>query len=361
MADPNLPRLRCHECGNTFSPDAFDADAARVRCPDCGAAVSNRVDEDGDDRPRRRRVTRGGSSMKWVIGIGAVLGVLGLGCCGVIVGLVWYTIKPTDFGEQTQEYTEARKAFKTSLTHKGRAPQIFEPVKPPPGVTEINYLSGELELRAWIDQPRVALRTKPAVLFLHGGYAFAMDDWDQCKPFRNAGFVTMTPMLRGENGLPGSFSLFYDEVDDVLAAAEVLAKTPGIDPKRVYVAGHSAGGTLAMLAAMTSKRFRACASFSGSPDQVAFLRQQPLDMVPFDPNNRKELMMRSPLAFPRSFQCPARLYFGDEEFVFEFSTKALAEKAQAAGKDVQSVEVPGDHMTSVDSAIGQAILFFEQK
>ena len=65
-----------------------------------------------------------------------------------------------------------------------------------------------------------------------------------------AGFVVLIPMLRGENGLPGSYSMFYDEVDDVLAAAEVLALTPGVDANRLYVAGHSVGGTLTMLAAM---------------------------------------------------------------------------------------------------------------
>src|SRR5206468_2647773 len=159
--------------------------------------------------------------------------------------------------------------------------------------------------------PPPAAGKKPAVLFLHGGFAFGSEDWDQAKPFRDAGFVTMLPILRGENGQPGSYTMFYDEVDDVAAAAEVLAKTPGVDPNRIYVAGHSAGGTLAMLGAMTSKRFKGCASFSGSPDQVAFVREQE-DLAPFDPDDVTELMMRSPLAFPKSFKCPARLYWGDQ-------------------------------------------------
>ena len=46
--------------------------------------------------------------------------------------------------------------------------------------------------------------------------------------------------LRGENGQPGAFSMFYDEVEDVLAAAEYLAKLPDVDPARVFVSGHSA-------------------------------------------------------------------------------------------------------------------------
>jgi dipeptidyl aminopeptidase/acylaminoacyl peptidase len=201
---------------------------------------------------------------------------------------------------------------------------------------------------------------RPAVLFLHGGFAFDEDDWDQTRAFRDAGYVVMTPMLRGENGQPGAYSMFYDEVDDVLAAAEVLAKSPGVDGSRIYVAGHSVGGTLTMLAAMTSKRFRAAASFSGSPDQVAWARGQS-EMVPFDRNDKKEFEVRSPLAYPKSFKCPVRLYYGNEEVFFALSTRKLAEKATAAGLDVQAVEVPGDHGTMIDPAIQQAIAFFRQK
>jgi dienelactone hydrolase len=153
--------------------------------------------------------------------------------------------------------------------------------------------------------------------------------------------------------------MFYDEVDDVLAAAEVLARTPGVDPKRLYVAGHSTGGTLTLLAAMSTKRFQAAASFSGSPDQVAWARGQD-DVVPFDPSSKREYEMRSPLAFYNSFKCPVRMYFGDEELLFKFSTEKLASKATAAGLDVKAIEVSGDHNTSVAPAMRQAIAFFGQ-
>jgi hypothetical protein len=36
--------------------------------------------------------------------------------------------------------------------------------------------------------------------------------WEDAKPYRDAGFVVMTPMLRGENGQAGAWSYFYDEV-----------------------------------------------------------------------------------------------------------------------------------------------------
>jgi dipeptidyl aminopeptidase/acylaminoacyl peptidase len=225
----------------------------------------------------------------------------------------------------------------------------------------VEYLSGNLRLKAWVTSPAAVppRPPKPAVLFLHGGFAFDREDWDQTQPFRDAGFVVMTPMVRGENGLPGSYTMFYNEVDDVLAAAETLAKLPYVDAKRLYVAGHSAGGTLTLLAALTSNRFRAAGSFSGSPDQVLFARGQ-MELVPFDPHDKVEFQMRSPLAFPASFKCPVRLYYGTEEFLFRSPSQKTATKARAANLDVEAISVPGDHMTSVEPAMRQCVGFFLQ-
>jgi hypothetical protein len=39
----------------------------------------------------------------------------------------------------------------------------------------------------------------------------------------------------------------------------------------------------------------------------------------------------------------------------------MAELARKAGKDVEAISVPGDHFTSVDPAMRQAITFFQQK
>jgi dienelactone hydrolase len=145
-----------------------------------------------------------------------------------------------------------------------------------------------------------------------------------------------------------------------VAAAEALAKMPGVDPNRIFVAGHSVGGTLAMLSAMTSKRFLACASFSGSPDQPVWVREQE-GVAPFDIDDMNEMAMRSPLAYPKSFKCPARLYWGDDELIFKFSTQRLAKKASAAGMDVRAIEIAGDHMTAIEPAMRQAVTFFQQQ
>jgi dipeptidyl aminopeptidase/acylaminoacyl peptidase len=262
-----------------------------------------------------------------------------------------------DLDLQQEDYAQARSQFRTKLLHQGRAPQGWQPVKAPAGVQEVEYPSGKLKLKAWINSPQGAGK-RPAVLFLHGGWAFGDDDWDMAQPFRDAGYVVMTPILRGENGQPGSFTMFYDEVDDVLAAAQYLAKRPYVDEKHIYLAGHSAGGTLTLLAAMASPRFKAAASFSGSPNQKSFAREYARD-VPFNQSDMREFEMRSPIAYATSFKCPVRLYYGSDEPMFALSSATTAMRAKTKGLDVEAVSIPGDHDTAVPEAMRQAIQFFK--
>jgi dipeptidyl aminopeptidase/acylaminoacyl peptidase len=345
--------IRCRSCNERIAWTPELEQEEDVRCPSCGAHVSVRA---GGANRGPRAGSRGG--MRIVIGL-LVAGGLLAACCGGIIFAGWsWLVGPTSFPEQTEDYAVARQKFQTRLTQTAAAPQPWEKVTPPEDVDEVEYNSNGLKLKAWMDKPQPGGVRRPVVLFLHGGFAFGEDDWEQTEPFRKAGFVVMIPILRGENGQPGHYSMFYNEVNDVLAAAEVLAKRPNVDPNRMYVAGHSVGGTLAMLAAMTSNRFRAAASFSGSPDQVKWSRGQ---VIPFDPKDQREMQMRSPLAFARSFKCPTRLYYGDEEFTFGPSTKKTAQLAKAAGLDVEAVAVDGDHFSAVEAAMPQCIQFFQQK
>jgi dipeptidyl aminopeptidase/acylaminoacyl peptidase len=224
----------------------------------------------------------------------------------------------------------------------------------------VEYPSGELRLKAWTQSPPKGGEKLPCVLFLHGGWGFDEGDWQHTKAFQDAGYVVLAPMLRGENGCPGAFTMFYDEVDDVLAAGEYLASLPYIDPKRVYLAGYSAGGTLAMLAAMATDRFRAVASLDGSPDRRAFVRGRE-DEVPFDMSDPEEFRIRSPRDFATSFRCPTRLYCSDDAGGYTEVMRRLAAAAKRAGFDVELVEVPGNHATFREPATKLAIEFFQKK
>jgi dienelactone hydrolase len=259
---------------------------------------------------------------------------------------------------QKEDYALARSRFQTKLLRKGPAPQPWSPIKPPTGVNEVEYRSGALRLKAWVNRPVDDSRKHPTVLFLHGGFAFDKEDWDLTRPFRDAGFVVLTPMLRAENGQAGAFTLWYDEVDDVLAAAAYLSAQPYVDASRLYVAGASAGGTLSLFAAMASKQFRAAASFSASPDQALLVKHAKVDL-PFDKSDPRELQLRSPLAYAASFKCPVRIYYATQDH-FVLTSQRTAEVAKERGLDVESVRLEGDHGSIVSPGIQQCIKFFQK-
>jgi dienelactone hydrolase len=144
----------------------------------------------------------------------------------------------------------------------------------------------------------------------------------------------------------------------VLAAADALAKLPYVDPTKLFISGHSAGGTLTLLAAMTSDRFRAAASLSASPDMVENVAGQP-DLAPFDRSAIREFQMRSPVAFATSFKCPVRIYYGSYEGWARDPSLRTAMLAKTAEIDAEAKVMSGDHFSSVPAGIGDAIRFFE--
>ena len=91
------------------------------------------------------------------------------------------------------------------------------------------------------------------------------------------------------------------------AAADYLAQVPYVDPKRIYLGGHSTGGTLALLAAESSDKFRAVFSFGPidrvSGDSSAFL--------PFDTSSSKEMGLRAPIRWLHAIKCPTFVLEGD--------------------------------------------------
>lgn len=263
---------------------------------------------------------------------------------------------------QKGDYAKARKNFRTKLIRNASSPQNVPMPDIPTGVTVAEFPSGNLRLKAWINLPDKNSKEKiPAIVFLHGGFGFIKDHWEQAESYRKAGFIVMTPILRGENGQAGNFSLLYDETDDVLAAIEYLAKQPFVDKNNIFLAGHSVGGTLTMLAAQSSKKIRAAAAFSGSPDQKLLLQFGfPKDQIPFDQSDEREFQMRSPLSYAASFKVPTRLYYGSEEKIFDLTTRRTAELAQAAKLDVAAVVTPGNHASHLPSSISQSIEFFKK-
>lgn len=264
-----------------------------------------------------------------------------------------------------EDYAALRRRFRTKLRTRGPSPQQGMRFRPPRYVAEVEYGSTRPSLRAWLSGGDARGARRPAVLFLHGGFAFGPDDWDMALPYWEAGFVVMMPMLRGENGQPGTFSFLYDEVDDVLAAASFLARQPTVDTNQIFLAGHSAGASLALLAAEASRRFRAVASFDASPDVQLLYHGSARKPgthaeVVFDPDDLHELEARSPLAYARSLRTPLRAYYSTEAVpIIRYPTEKLVAVARERGVDAAASQVDGSHMSHVRRAMPASIDFFK--
>ena len=122
----------------------------------------------------------------------------------------------------------------------------------------------------------------------------------------------MFPSLRGGNDNPGTKEGFLGEVDDVIAAAKFLQTQPYVDPNRVYLGGHSTGGTLALLVSeCSSSLFRAVFAFGPVADVAAYGSDR--DFVPVNLRDRREIRPRSPGYWLNSIQSPTWVLEGTEE------------------------------------------------
>jgi acetyl esterase/lipase len=225
---------------------------------------------------------------------------------------------PGPGGPEGQSLAEARKGFATKLKKKYRA---NEPVDEPPAKVfrKVEYGAPVGKCAAYLTPDPKDGKKHPAIVWITGGDCNTIGDvWkpapaanDQtARQYREAGIVMMFPSLRGGNQNPGSQENFYGEVDDVLAAFDFLAKQEFVDPSRIYLGGHSTGGTLVLLVAEVPNRFRAVFSFGPADDTSHY----PGQFIPaVDTANEREVELRSPGLWLAGIQTPTFAFEGTQE------------------------------------------------
>jgi dienelactone hydrolase len=231
---------------------------------------------------------------------------------------------------------EARKGFKTKPV---RRTNEKEPVPQPPAnlFQIVHYDSAVGKLPAYLTPDPKDGKKHPAIVWVTGGDCNSIGDdvWKDAPPsndqtasaFRKAGIVMMFPSLRGGNENPGQREGFFGEVDDVIAAADFLSKQDFVDPKRVYLGGHSTGGTLVLLTAECTDRFRATFSFGPVDNPIGY----PAEFTPFDTDNEKELRLRAPILWLGEARAPV--------FVFEGGRQGNGEAVQTMQRQSKNPNV----------------------
>jgi acetyl esterase/lipase len=221
--------------------------------------------------------------------------------------------------DSLQTLQQARRGFQTKVSVPT---QVALPLPMPPAAlfvrSDYPVATGQT-LAAFVTPDPGDARKHPAIIWLTGGDTNSLDDFwtpgtdanDQSvHAFRDAGVVMMFPTLRGGNGNPGSKEYFLGEVEDVLAAAEHLARLGWVDPQQVYLGGHSTGGTLALLTAESSGRFTATFAFGA----VARVDRYHASIVPvrFDQLPDDERRLRSPVDWLQGLSSPTYVIEGTE-------------------------------------------------
>jgi acetyl esterase/lipase len=252
-------------------------------------------------------------------------------------------------------FVERRARHPTHLVKHGPSPQPFHTDPVPPGVEEILYRSDGRDLKAWYAHPGSG--RAPALVFFHGGFAFDTSDFAVTLPFLDAGFVVMTPMLRGENGNPGDHELYYGELDDARAAVAWIRARPEVDPDRVFAFGHSAGGVLAALVSFyPDTGLRLTGSVGGLYDTEVLDGAEP-----FDPWDSEERLLRVPAPNADQFRIPHIGYIGDRDFYARRGAATALRIAKPAGVPLTVETVPGDHFASVDPAVERFLARVQQE
>ena len=252
----------------------------------------------------------------------------------------------------------AREGFVTAVSAPASGTPLPEP--PPELFVRSDYRNPQNRMLAAYVTPDPGDGQKhPAIIWLTGGDSNSLDDFwtegaftnDQsASAYRKAGLVMMFPTLRGGNTDTGHKEFFYGEVDDVVAAAGHLAKLPYVDAGHIYLGGHSTGGTLALLTAEASTRFKAVFAFGA----VARIDRYPPSLVPeLGAFELRESRLRSPIEWLDGISTPTWLIEGAEAPGNRDELDAMC--AQTRNPAVHCISVPGLDHFSVLGKVSQVI------
>lgn len=225
--------------------------------------------------------------------------------------------------------------------------------------TNLAYGEGPLQTLDYVPslQPEA-----PLVVFIHGGYWQSLDKGDFTFPapiFREAGFAyasinyDMAPQVR----IPD----MVRQVREALAWLYRNAEDLGFDAERMVVAGHSAGGHLAVMALLTDWQedfglpqnlLYGAASISGIYDlePLWMSYQQPVLQLDQEAVQSSSPLRNIPAAakrkLPRLFLAVGR----EETDEFQHQQRDFLQAWKEAGQKSESLELPGrNHFSIVDS------------
>jgi arylformamidase len=203
----------------------------------------------------------------------------------------------------------------------------------------------------------------PLLAFIHGGYWQSLDKGDfsyLAPPFLDQGiaFASLNYTLAPQ----ASVAEMAGEMRRAFLWLAQGAGDYGVDPGRIFVAGHSAGGQLAAMTAATDWQalgpdapafdpVKGACSVSGVYDLEPLRLSYHQDVLGLDPD---EAVAMSPLRVIPKRAGPLICAVGSEETdEFLYQQDAFVAAWRAAGLEARVVELPGRHHFSAVDALGE--------
>jgi cephalosporin-C deacetylase-like acetyl esterase len=236
-----------------------------------------------------------------------------------------------------------------------------------PGVTAYmttirNSAGGDVAL--WVFLPSRPAGKVGCVVIAPAGtpevYGSRLGNLPEYLPYVQAGFAVIAYSLDGPvknreslDEIVAAHKIFrrtYGGLYDAAAAIDyAVTALPQVDPKRIYAAGHSSAGAVALFAAEYDPRIKGCLAYAPRTDLVNEKQDIIQELKPRIPDIANYLAGTSPTTWYKRLHCPLFLFSAaDDSVVAPQSVAAFAAKVSTINAHVTFVRVrSGDHYDSM--------------
>ncbi len=291
-----------------------------------------------------------------ILALSPLLLCVGLLSTSFIKGFVRALQSLTQLPEQSEvSLAEAHAAHTTVLEERYSFGPNPLPYRLGRELVETSYMGPLGPMQALASPVDADRDPRPAVIWITGGFGGLGDFiWDASEPDNDQGItsflgreiVLFLPALRGEHDNPGVFECFYGEADDVAAAVEHVARRPDVEPDRVFLMGHSSGGTNALFASMLTDTPAGVVVFGAAPDMTVVNEGEGYGVEPYDVHDPIEISLRSPIRFTKYIKAPV-LYVEGEDSGYPYDAVRMQDVALNHGVSFRTIIVRGGNHHNV--------------